>query len=399
MFFTVFHYLRGFLVLRLYGPYIERFINLCVKKGIFLWSIRREGDSAATVSVSIPGFFRMREAARKTKTGVHILKKRGLPLLFHRHRRRGAFVAGILLFSLLLAFLSSFIWEIQIDGVETIDKNIIRNALSSCGLSVGVIKYKVDEREIKDEMLRKIPDLSWLFVEIRGTAAFVHVREKTPAPQMVPSGTPSNITATREGVILSCTAERGTPLVKEGDVVRAGTLLISGTVETKHGGTLLVHAQGSVLAKTWYTESATFPLLRRDERDTGEKKTRYSLSFGEFSVPLHTGRAPFASFRTETENYKARLWGHLYLPITLSKHTYYETDSSAVQLSGEEAEALYGKTLLEKLPVEADAICATTFSHSVHGDTVEVTCTAECVEEIGETREILEETDYDGEIF
>ena len=102
MFFTIFHYLRGFLVLRLYGPYIERFVNLCVKNGIYLWSIRKEGEGRAIASVSIPGFFRMREAARKTKTGVRILKKRGLPLFLHRHRRRGAFLAGLVLFSLLL---------------------------------------------------------------------------------------------------------------------------------------------------------------------------------------------------------------------------------------------------------------------------------------------------------
>ncbi len=393
MFFTIFHYLRGFLVLRLYGPYIERFVNLCVKNGIYLWGIRKEGEGSAIASVSIPGFFRMREAARKTKTGVRILKKRGLPLFLHRHRHRGAFLAGILLFSLLLAVLTSFIWEIEIDGTESLDKNIIRNALSSCGLSTGVIKYTIEEREIKEEMLRKIPELSWLFVEVKGTCAFVHVREKTPLPEMVPLGTPANISASREGVIVSCTAERGTPLVREGDIVQKGALLISGTVETKHGGTLLVHAKGSVLAKTWYTASDTFPLSRRIETESGLMKTRYMLSALDLDIPLFYKDAPFPTYRLETEEMRAKLWGHLYLPLSLSKHTYYETDVKHVPLSEEEAETFYGQQLLEKLPIPHKAeIINTTFTHILEEDTIKVTCTAECIEEIGVTREILEDT-------
>ncbi len=401
MIFSLLHYLRGFLVLRLSGPYIERFINLCVRHGIYLWRIRKEGEDRATAHISIPGFFRIREAARKTKTRIRILRKRGLPLFLHRHRRRGAFVAGMLLFALIIALLSSFVWAIEIDGTEKIDKNMVRNALKSCGLDVGVLKYTLKSSTIQADMLREMPELAWLWVEVKGTRAFVHVREKTPVPEIVPAGRPANIVAERDGVIVSCTAARGTGTVQEGDTVQKGSLLISGTVETKYGGTLLVHAEGSVKAKVWYTKQGTFPLAKRTETDSGQVKNRYSLYFGQQKVPLHGKNAPFETYRTETRRTHLKLWGDLYLPVTFEKSTHYGTKVDYVPLSPEEAAEYYGQTLLEEIEIPEDGeIINTEYTHILNGDdTVTVTCTVTCIEEIGETREILEGTEDDGTIF
>lgn len=401
MIFSILHYLRGFLVLQLHGACLERFINLCVRHGIYLWNIRKESDTRATANVSIRGFFHMREAARKTKTRVRILRKRGLPLFLHRHRKRRAFIAGILLFSLILTLLSSFIWTIEIDGTEKIDKNLLRNALRSCGLDVGVLKYTLKASDIKDDMLREIPALSWLWVEVRGTRAFVHVREKTPKPEIVPAHLPANIVADRDGVIVSCTAARGTARVQEGDTVQKGTLLISGTVETKHGGTLLVHAEGVVRAKTWRSASGTFPLSKKTETDSGEVKTRYGIRFGSFLLPLHGKNAPFETYRTESESTPLRLWGDLYLPVTLEKDTLYKTNVSFDKLRADEAALFYGQTLLEDIEIPADGeIINTEYTHILNEDgTITVTCTVECIEEIGETREILEGTEDDRKIF
>jgi len=401
MIFSVLHYLQGFLVLGLHGPCLERFINLCVRHGIYLWHIRKESDTRATACVSIRGFFRIREAARKTRTRVRILRKRGLPLFLHRHRKRGAFIAGVFLFALILTLLSSFIWAIEIDETEKIDKNLIRNTLKSCGLDVGVLKYTLKASEIKEDMLREIPELSWLWVEVRGTRAFVHVREKTPKPAMIPADRPANIVASRDGVIVSCTAARGTALVQEGDTVQKGALLISGTVETKHGGTLLVHAEGTARAKTWTSKSGTFPLSKKTETDTEEKKTRYSLYFGSFRLPLHSNKMPFETYRTESETTALRLWGDLYLPITVQKDTIYKTNVSYDKLLAEDAALFYGQTLLADIQIpEGGEIINTEYTHILNEDgTITVTCTVECIEEIGEIREILEETEDDREIF
>ncbi len=401
MIFSVLQYLRGFLILSLQGAYLERFINLCVRYGIYLWNIRKAGEDRATVCVSVPGFRRIREAARKTKTRIRILERKGFPLFLHKHRRRGAFVAGMLLFALIIAVLSSFIWTVEIDGTEKIDKNMVRNALKTCGLDVGVIKYKIKSSEIKEDMLLTMPELSWIWVEVKGTRAYVHVREKTPVPEIVPADRPANVVAKRDGVVVRCTAARGTAMVKEGDTVQKGALLISGTVETKHGETILAHAEGTVLAKTWQTKSGTFPRKVRYETDTGEMKKQYSIRFGKYSIPLHGKKEPFETFRTETESHMMKLWGDLYLPVAVEKSVVYGTNVQWQTLLPEEAEAYYGQILFTEIEIPEDGeLINTEYSHILNTDgTITVRCTVECMEEIGETREILEETENDGEIF
>ncbi len=400
MFFTIFHYIRGFLELKLTGMYLERFLNLCVRSGIYLWRIRKESPKEATACVSIPGFFRMREASRKTGTRVRILRKRGLPLFLHRHRRRRAFWAGFLLFALIITLLSSFIWSIEIDGTEKIDKNIIRNALSSCGLDTGVIKYTIKASDIKEEMLKIMPELSWVWVEVKGTRAFVHVREKTPAPEIVPLDRPCNIVAKKDGVIADFVADRGAACVEKGDAVKKGTLLISGTVATKHGGTLLVHAEGSVRAHTWYTKTGSFPLLLQTETDGGESKTQFKLHISDFVLPLH-GNAPYETYRTETRGGPWRLWGEVYFPAWIEKNIVHKTEIHKVQLSPEEAKRHYGEQLFNEINFAAGAeIINTEYTYILEGNgRISVTCTVECIEEIGEIREILEEPRNDGEIF
>ncbi|MBQ7036081.1 MAG: sporulation protein YqfD [Clostridia bacterium] len=399
MFFTLFHYIKGFLDLKLTGLYLERFLNLCVKSGIYIWHVRKESPKEATARVSIPGFFRMREASRKTGTRVRILRKRGLPMFLHRHRRRKGFIIGFILFALILTFLSSFVWSIEIDGTEKIDKNIIRNALSSCGFREGVIKYNIKVSELKEDMLRTVPELSWIWVEIKGTRAFVHVREKTPAPPIVPLDRPCNIVAKTDGVITDFVASRGTPKIEKGTVVKKGSLLISGTVETKHGGTLLVHAEGSVKAKTWYTKTESFPLLYKTETQTGNEKNIYKVHIGNFTLPL--GSVPYTSYRTEHEEKRLHLFGDVYLPIWYEKTSAYETESASVLFTPEEATSFYGEKLLKEITIPPLAeIINTEYTYILNdNETISVTCTVSCIEEIGEIREILEESKNDGEIF
>ena len=399
MFFTLFHYIRGFLELRLTGVYLERFLNLCVKSGIYIWHVKKEGDKEATVRVSIPGFFRMRAPSRKTKTRIRILRKRGLPMFLHRHRKRRGFIIGFILFIMILSLLSSFVWSIEIDGTEKIDEKIIRNALNACGFHEGVLKYTIKASALKEEMLRQMPELSWIWVEMKGTKAFVHVREKTPAPPIVPLHRPANIVAKTDGVILDFVASRGTPKVEKGTVVKKGSLLISGTVETKHGGTLLVHAEGSVRAKTWYAKTASFPLLYKTKTDTGNAKSTYKIHIGNYSFPI--GSASYSSYRTEHEEKRLHLFGGLYLPIWYEKDTAYEQETAEVLFTPEEASSFYGEKLLNEIEIPPDAeIINTEYTYILNdAGSVSVTCTVACTEEIGEIREILEETPNDGEIF
>ncbi len=394
------HFLSGYLVLHINGAFVERFLNLCVRGGIYMWNIQKTKNGYTTLSVSIRGFRRMRHAAQKTHTRVHIAEKRGLPLFLHRHRRRRAFLVGMVIFVLLLALLTSFIWSIEIEDTEKIDKNVVRNALKSCGLDRGVIKYKIKPSEIKAAMLREVPALSWLFVEVRGTRAYVHLREKTPSPEIVPAHIPCNIIATRDGVICDLVAENGQNAVQIGDVVKKGDLLISGTMDTKHGGTRFVHAAGTVTAKTWYEKSGTFPLWREEKVKTGNIEKRYRVAFGEKSIPLYLKNEPaFRAYEENTEEIPFRIFSDFYLPVSLHREVAEELRVNRVEMTADQAAAHYGEQLISEMNLPSEIVSKEITHILQENGTIFVTATVECREEIGQAKEILEGTNLDGEIF
>ena len=66
----------GYVSIEVEGYFIERFINLCQQKKIFLWNLHRTKTTIMKVNISIRDFKRIREIAKKTKTSeIYVAKK------------------------------------------------------------------------------------------------------------------------------------------------------------------------------------------------------------------------------------------------------------------------------------------------------------------------------------
>ena len=59
------------------GFFIERFINMCISKKIILMDIEREKLTIMYAKVGLSDYRRIRQVAKKTKSKVKILEKKG----------------------------------------------------------------------------------------------------------------------------------------------------------------------------------------------------------------------------------------------------------------------------------------------------------------------------------
>lgn len=399
MIFTFINFLRGYLIIEATGFFIERFINLAIKNNIFLWEIKKSAKNKATMKISIKGFKKIRNAARKTGTTVRIKEKKGLPLFLYRHRRRKAFYAGILLFALILAALTSFIWSIEITGNEKIDKNLIREELRACGIDIGVVKYNHSSQQIKQEMLLRVPELSWIWVDIRGTRAFVEVKERTQKPEIIPADEPCNIVAGIDGVITEMIITGGTPVAAVGDIVKKGDLLVSGVNDSAYEGVILTHSTGEIYATTWRELSEIFPMTRSVFTPSGEARTRYSVTLGSLNVPLFSfGKIDFKSYDTKESHTQLKLWGDIYLPVVWKADTLEELIESEVRMSAEQAAEYYGEVLHSKIiqdSLQDTEVKGRSIAYEIIGENIQVTCTLEFREEIGQKIQIYREESLD----
>ena len=381
------HYLRGYVSLVLSGQFIERFINICMHRGLFLWDVKKTAQDSARAKMSLHAFKQLRPIAKKTHTRVKIVEKHGLPLRLAAYKKRTFFILGLLLAISFLYVSSLFIWSVDIVGLQHTDEAELRSVLAELGVHRGALKYGQDPKALQNRALLKLDGISWLWVDIRGCRATVHILEKRPAPEIL-STDPCDIVALREGVIIEVRATEGNKAVKAGDTVLKGQVLISSVMPSERIEARYTHAAGLVFARTWYEESMTVPLTKLQKAFTGKSYTERTLKLGKLTVPLSRRIPPMQANCERTQStHTLVLFGidthiayqsALYRPYT--PKTVAVPAETAIQAAEVELDKRIASTLCDK---NGERLQVHTTVHENGDGTLTVTRTAEYKEQIG----------------
>ena len=122
-------YIFGYVNVEIEGFFVERFINICISKRIFLWKLIRVRSTVVNARISLGDFRKIRQIAKKTKCKVKIKDKRGLPFLLHRYKKRKIFAITATVIAILIFGLTRFVWNIDIKCDGEINKEEIINLL------------------------------------------------------------------------------------------------------------------------------------------------------------------------------------------------------------------------------------------------------------------------------
>jgi len=120
----------------------------------------------------------------------------------------------LLFISMLMYILSNFIWNIEINGLENLNKEDIIESLEKNGLKVGSKKNNVIPKEIVNNIRLQREDIAWIGIEIKGTNAKVEIVEATEKPDIIKEDEYCNIIANKKGVITKINALNGTPIAQ-----------------------------------------------------------------------------------------------------------------------------------------------------------------------------------------
>lgn len=284
-------FLQGFLVVKAEGAGIEKFINLVIRKGIGLWDLERFTPKVLVFRIRAKDFSRIRPFLRKTECRGRLLRRFGLPFLWKKFAKRRGWLLGMALFFTVLYLLSSFIWFIGVEGADLIDRSRIEKELIELGLYPGVGRRRIIERRdwIIRELKIKFPEAVWVSVKVKGVVALVSVVEKTLPPARE-EGASRDLIAAKDGLITEMVVINGTPLVKEGDTVSKGDILIlgekvvrlpDGRVESQP-----IAAMAIVRARVWYEAKIEVPLVVWRFEKTAESRTQFLLRINQRLIPL-----------------------------------------------------------------------------------------------------------------
>ena len=232
----------GYVRVELEGYFIERFINLCTKEKINIWNIKKEKEIKIFFNVNLRDYKKIIPICKKTKCRIKIKKKIGLPFFIHRYKKRKIFIILLIILSISIYISSMYIWNIDILIDESKYLDNIEKDLNELGLKNGKLKKDINVNEIISKIKLKRDDISWIGIEIKGTNATVRIKKAEKKPKIIDNSEYCNIIASKSGTITKIIAQNGTSLVKVGDKVEKGDILIAGFIEGKYTGKRLVHS-------------------------------------------------------------------------------------------------------------------------------------------------------------
>lgn len=404
MLLNLWNYFKGYVIIEVSGFSVERFVNLAVHRGIYVWDVKYSG-SKVYMKVSAEGFKKLKECGRKTKCKYKIISKKGCPFLTFKYRKRKIFGAGLIIFVLCLYLLSSFVWMIEIKGNDRIQDEEILRYLDEQGLKVGVLKRNIDKKAIEQDMVIQFKDISFLNIGIDGTKATITLSEIIPKQELVNRDTPCHIIAKKDGLISSIVASNGTPLVKAKDVVEKGEVLISGELEMldDNTGTNIVsgytHAGGSVKAKIFYEMNFKVPNKYFKKEYTGETKKYYRFNLFNQDINILNPSIPYENYDKITSRSQIGIGDNYPLPIIVIKDEYRSFKNVEVKRNLEQmlevSQIMVNNRIIREFEFETDVVDKR-IEYTETPDGLEIQAVVTTIEEIGEAHPIENMIDFDG---
>ena len=355
MIFDILTYMKGTVTCKVSGVMPEKFINLCMMEKKVLLSITKKKDDII-ICMGLSDFLSIRPLVRKSKNHLEVISYSGLPFITRRIKRRKMLLVGAMIFLLLLNLLMSYIWFVDIIGLQTLSAIRIKEFADQNGLKPGTLKNTVNTKLIENQILFSFPEVAWVGIHFTGTRVVIEIVEKT-IPKEVDKA-PADIVAIKDGVISEIIPLAGQSAVKKGDTVKKGDILIKGVLyEQKPTNSIvpdtlpqLNRANGIVKARVWYESYGEVAFVQTVYQRTGREETGVALRMGNEEFVLKKVNVdPNKRYEVEVTNKKLPWWRNREFIVESNISRYYETDPMTITLSIEEAREQAKVIALEKI--------------------------------------------------
>lgn len=371
------------------GVFCEKLLTEAMKNGLGI-SFPRKSGYTMRGTVQAAEYRSLCKIARRLGLKMRIEKKHGIYFTLKRHRDKIGFAAGAIFAAAVVLFLNLFVWEINISGNKAVSSEEIMATLANSGLKTGTLRTAHDARKIEWNIMNDNKEIAWATVNIQGCCVNVVVSETRQEAEMkYDDDKPVNIIAAKYGVIRKMDVFDGQGVVKVGDAVMKGDLLVSATFEDRHGKLTLKHSRARVMAETDYEITVEFPLEQVIETTGGVKKSVKGIEIMGLSIPLGSSRGceELPAEKEEKELYF--LW--IRLPVKEICAKYYAVKRNTITYTAEQAKGGAFQLLEQKEAEEMsnmEIISRKTEEKIANGKYI-IRASYDCIMDIAEEQDIL----------
>lgn len=379
------NHLSGYVKVQVNGRGATRFINRLLEQKVLVWDVKNMGTETVVFYMKLEEVPTLRVAARKSECKVTFLERKGAYFFGKKLLKYSGLLVGLFLFCTLIFILSNVVWGIEIKGASPATEHEVRKALEEMDIKVGKLQFGLNQMEdIQKELSERVPAITWIGVQLKGTTFEFQVVEKKQ-PKKEANETYMNLIAAKSGTIVQPMVEKGQGIVEKNQYVQKGDILVSGFIG-REDNKKFVGAKGKVMAETWYKTTVTVPLKTNLFVFNGDSKTKNTIKFGDFEMPVWGfGEHGFPEYEVEEDRKVFRFFGWE-IPITFHKKTYLSKEKAVRVYTEEEAavqaEKMARQDVLKLAPDDASIIDEKILHKRSHNGKVKMTIHYQVLENI-----------------
>ena len=316
-------FFRGYLDVRFEGVYSEKILSLLAKERISVWRLKYSKGNI-TAQIICKDYKYLRKIRKNTGVKIKIIKKHGFPFFMRKYRKRSGFMAGAIIFFVLLKFFSTFIWVINVEGNKKVKAGEIVKTLNEIGIAECMKASEIDPKNSAQSLLLLRDDLAWASLNVEGCVLNVNVSEiKEKTKDDVEH--PTNLVARTDGIIRKIDAVSGDVRVKVGENVHKGDILVSGIIESL-SSTVFVKSNAAVTAQVEkeYLKKAEFN--QNFKCMTGKEDTERTVKILGVKIPLFLAKRHTATDIKNNSRQLTVLDRKIPISIFERKYNYYKTE-------------------------------------------------------------------------
>ncbi|MBE6547312.1 MAG: hypothetical protein E7667_00340 [Ruminococcaceae bacterium] len=381
--------LSGYVKIYIADDQLSDFMNTCLKHNLpYSQGEVAEGGACFLIRLRYLKIFETLCSKENIRIDVRI--RGGLPVWLYGKRKRYGLIVGLFCAVALVIMARLFIWRIDVVGNQSMTSAQVLECLKSHGLFAGSYIPKLDTDKMQNRILIDSDEIAWISININGNTACVEIKERDMAQQEQQSSAPANLVASKAGRIAWVQIMQGNIVVREGDIVQQGELLVSGLFDSKLDGFRVTRAQGKIYAETSEEFYIKIPYDYEAKVYTGEQYCDKYLNFFDFSVKISKNSRNNYTFydKISTVDSYSFFDGEI-LPISKTTDKYLEYEILRATRTKEEAEELAYFELSQKIrELPSDTILIRkVIIPQIHEDFFALRCVIVCIENIAQTSE------------
>lgn len=338
----VIDYFRSCCRLTLRGCDPERCLDRFLAANIPFWQIEKSDGFTLSLCLYASDAPLAQSLARRCQCEGELVPLKSFRRDIAGLLRRWVFLLGMAAAIAGIVIVPNFVVALDVEGCENLEPAVVLRALETLDVRFGTWGPSIDNEHIKNEMLRVVPELRWISVNVSGMRATVLVAERSRSePAVDRREAVTNLVSCADGIVTEMTVMNGQAACAVGDAVVEGQVLVSGLVDLERC-TMYTRSLGEVYADTRRQITVLTPAKRTQRQPQSVAGYCVYVTCGRKRIKIFGNSGIFMGDCVKMIRREAlSLPGGVEIPLALWIESYYHTTPKDLVLEEQAAKELF----------------------------------------------------------